>query len=77
METSNNPTTFLCSSNYPLTIPFSAGYYNVERPMDLQQLQESRRVWYDHFIRQYYMKLLKRMLLTRHVSFFRKPCLLP
>uniref|UniRef100_A0A914YCT5 Uncharacterized protein n=1 Tax=Panagrolaimus superbus TaxID=310955 RepID=A0A914YCT5_9BILA len=43
-----------------------AGYFNVERPSDLLQLQDNRRVWYDHFIRQYYMRLLKKMLLTRH-----------
>uniref|UniRef100_A0AC35FKL6 Uncharacterized protein n=1 Tax=Panagrolaimus sp. PS1159 TaxID=55785 RepID=A0AC35FKL6_9BILA len=43
-----------------------AGYFNVDRPSDLLQLQDNRRVWYDHFIRQYYMKLLKRILLTRH-----------
>uniref|UniRef100_A0AC34FW87 Uncharacterized protein n=1 Tax=Panagrolaimus sp. ES5 TaxID=591445 RepID=A0AC34FW87_9BILA len=53
----------------PMTRAFNrirAGYFNVDRPSDLLQLQDNRRVWYDHFIRQYYMKLLKKMLLTRH-----------
>ncbi|KAE9550472.1 hypothetical protein FO519_006310 [Halicephalobus sp. NKZ332] len=53
----------------PLSRAFNkirAGFYNVDRPTDLHQLQDNRRVWYDHFIRRHYMKLLRTLVVARH-----------
>uniref|UniRef100_A0A7E4V6R6 DUF4211 domain-containing protein n=1 Tax=Panagrellus redivivus TaxID=6233 RepID=A0A7E4V6R6_PANRE len=42
------------------------GFYDHDYPQHQAMLRDDRRVRYDHFIRQYHMKLLKKLLLTRH-----------
>jgi len=41
------------------------GWFNPERPSDQVQLRDNARVLYDHYIRHYYISLLRKLLITR------------
>uniref|UniRef100_A0A1I8E8V4 Uncharacterized protein n=1 Tax=Wuchereria bancrofti TaxID=6293 RepID=A0A1I8E8V4_WUCBA len=45
------------------------GWFNPERPSDQVQLRDNRRVLYDHYIRHYYMTVLKSLLISRNREF--------
>uniref|UniRef100_A0A914XKZ7 ASX DEUBAD domain-containing protein n=1 Tax=Plectus sambesii TaxID=2011161 RepID=A0A914XKZ7_9BILA len=47
-----------------------AGWFNPERPSDQVQLRDNARVLYDHYIRRYYISLLKKLLISRRVRSF-------
>ncbi|MFH4973566.1 hypothetical protein AB6A40_000275 [Gnathostoma spinigerum] len=42
------------------------GWFNPERTSDQVQLKDNRRLAYDHYIRYYYISLLKKLLVARH-----------
>lgn len=44
-----------------------AGFFDPDRSTELNN---NRKVLYDHYIRHYYMSLLKKLLISRHVSIF-------
>ncbi|MCP9266020.1 Alpha-1,6-mannosyl-glycoprotein 2-beta-N-acetylglucosaminyltransferase [Dirofilaria immitis] len=46
-----------------------SGWFNPERPSDQVQLRDNRRVLYDHYIRHYYMTVLKSLLISRNREF--------
>lgn len=46
----------------------SAGYFNRPHPADEVQLRDHRKVLYDHFIRRYYMDLMKKLMISRQVG---------